>query len=280
LDDLPLGLIDQGRSPYRVYYEDFRERFADGQAELSGWQSDNLGAGTAATVVRLGADESMLINAGTTADEGQQIQFKIPAVGTALTSTHRVLPEFDSTATLMDNREIFFQTRFGIRAATAASNNCKWAIGIFTDDDELIAPLTGLPAVAAGGGFGFFQGEDGAVTAASTEAAIVAAGTALVPAVDLTALTTDATTEWHTCAARCRVIDADAGTGQTDFWWDGTHRLTLTTVPFDSTESYSMAFAICNGPAVVNVADMYVDYLITGITRPGLTYPYTDGTVY
>lgn len=280
LEDLPLGLVDQGRSPYRVYYEDFRERFVDNQAELSGWQSDDLGSGTANSAVRVGADEALLLNAGSTADEGIQIQFKLPAVGTALTSTHRVLPEFTSTTTLMDNREIFFQTRFGIQTVTAATNDSKWAIGIFADDDELIAPLTGLPAVAAGGGFGFFQGEDGVVTAASTEAAITAAGTALDPAVDLTALTTDATTEWHTCAARVRVIDADAGTGRADFWWDGRHRLALTTVPFDSTELYSMAFAICNGPATVNLADMFVDYVITGITRPGLTWPYTDGTIY
>jgi hypothetical protein len=242
-----------------------------------GWQQNDIGSASGASELVIGADLGLHVNPGTAADEGTQLQFKIPSTAASLGSTHRVLPEFISTATLMDNREIFFQVRLGEVATTAASNNNKWMLGIMTDDDAWLNATSGVPAIAAGGGFGFHKGEAGAITGVSTEAAITAAGTAMSPAVNHLALDADATIEWHTYGARCRVIDADAGTGQTDFWVDGTHRLTLTTVPFDSTEVYSFGVAVANGPATVNVTDLYLDYILTGISRPGLTWPYNTG---
>lgn len=284
LEDVSRGFVDNYLSPYKVWVEDFKERFADAQLATVGWQVDDIGTPTAPSEVNAGgvalADRSMLLNPGTAADTGTQIQFKIPSTAASLTSTHNVLPEITSTTTLFDNQEIFFQTRVGHISATAATSNNKWLIGIFTDDDSLISATTNLPTVAAGGGFGFYKSEVGPVTGVSTEAAITAVGTAMVPAVDHVALATDAVAEWHTYAARCRMIDASAGTGRCDFWVDGRHRLALTTVPFDSTELYSFAIAIANGPTTVVVSDMLVDYIITGITRPGLTWPYTDGTIY
>ncbi|GAH14548.1 unnamed protein product, partial [marine sediment metagenome] len=67
-----------------------------------------------------------------------------------------------------------------------------------------------------------------------------------------------------------------AGTGRSDFWYDGQHVGTLNTVPFDAAEVYSFSIAGVNGPA--QVADLSIDYILTGITRPGLTWPYRRTT--
>ena len=44
----------------------------------------------------------------------------------------------------------------------------------------------------------------------------------------------------------------------------------------DSTEGYSIAFEYLNGAAGFNM-DMAVDYVVSGLTRPGLTFPYSTG---
>ena len=74
------------------------------------------------------------------------------------------------------------------------------------------------------------------------------------------------------------MIDASAGTGFADFWYDGVHSLRLATVPFDATDTLAFTFAYANGP--VQIQDFQIDYILTGITRPGLTWPYDDGTIY
>jgi len=277
-DDLPLGAVDNARSPYKVYYEDFAEQAADAQVETMGFTVTAINTPTAATETILGANRALLINPGTKADSGSELQFNIPSTAASLGSTFKILPEFVQTATLMDNQEIFFQVRMATQSDSATDNDAKWLLGFFVNDTTLMNSASGVPSVAAGGGFGFHKGELGAVTAVSTEAAITAAGTALSPARTEVALGAANTNVWHTYAARCRVIDASAGTGQTDFWYDGVYSGSLSTVPFDATDTSSFTIGVLNGPA--QVADLHIDYILTGITRPGLTWPYTDGTIY
>ena len=277
-DDLPLGAIDNARSPYKIYYEDFQEDAVDAQLETQGWTVTAINTPTAASEVVLGANRALLLDPGSKVDSGSEIQFNIPATAASVSGTHRVIPEIIQTATLFDNQEIFFQVRMGTASNLATANDGKWLLGYFVNDTDLLSSTTGLPTVDAGGGFGFHKGETGAVTALSTEAAITAAGTALSPAVTELALVTNDVLEWHTYAARCRVIDASAGTGQTDFWYDGVYSGSLATVPFDATDTSSFTIAYLNGP--VQIQDYHIDYILTGITRPGLTWPYTDGTIY
>jgi len=278
LEDAPLGIIDRARSPYKVWYEDFSEQSADAQIETMGFTVTAINTPTAATEVILGADRGLFINPGSKADSGSELQFNIPSTAASLGSTFKIIPEIVSTATLMDNQEIFFQVRMATRSDSATDNDCKWILGWFTNDTTLMNSGTGVPSVAAGGGFGFVKAEAGGVTAVSTSDAITAAGTALSPARTEVALGATATDVWHTYAARMRVIDASAKTGVTDFWYDGKHALTLGTVSMDSTETYAFTVGVHNGPA--QIADLTIDYILTGITRPGLTWPYTDGTIY
>ncbi len=277
LDDVPRAVVDNAVSPYKVYYEDFKEQFAQ-HAEMTdaGWKVDDLGGANSSTII-MGSKHALEIDCTDTDDDGIQIQFNIPHASDALVSTHQIIPEFVSTTTAMDGREMFFQVRMATDSSSAVLNDCKYLMGIFEENTAILTVAGGLPAVDAGGGFGFHKGEGGAVTALSTNAAITTAGTALVPAVSELADTANQF-NWHTYAARCRIIDASAGTGVTDFWYDGVHRGRISgTQPFDSTETYSFTFAAANA---TEDTDFQIDYILTGITRPGLTFPYTNGVIY
>jgi hypothetical protein len=269
--------VDNALSPYKVYYEDFAEQAADAQIETMGFTVTDINTPTSPQETITGANRALFLNPGSKVDSGIELQFNIPSTGASLGSTFKILPEFLQTDTLMDGQEIFFQTRIGSVSNSAADNDSKYLLGFFVNDATLLGHLTGLPTVAAGGGFGFFKGEDGAVTCVSTNAAITAAGTAMVPAVSELVMTVNVP-NWHTYAARCRVIDASAGTGVTDFWYDNIHRLRLATIPFDATDTHSFTMALLNGPT--QIADWHVDYVLTGWTRPGLTWPYTNGVIY
>ena len=202
------------------------------------------------------------------------MQFNIANASDALITTHQVIPSFTSTATLMDNREMFFQVRMGTSSASATLNDCKYLMGIFENKAVILTVAGGLPAVDAGGGFGFHKGEGGAVTLLSTNAAITTAGQACVPAVSELADTVTVF-NYHTYSARCRIVDASAGTGKTDFWYDGQFVGTITdTQPFDSTETYEFVFACANA---TQATDFRIDYILSGISRPGLTWPYNTG---
>jgi hypothetical protein len=174
----------------------------------------------------------------------------------------------------MDNRSMIWASRIGIRT-DATLWTAKMLVGWFTVDTSLLVNTDGLPSVAAGGGSGFHMGEDGAMSMLSTNAAIVAAGTACSPAVDYgTAadLTANEFT-WIELGLRTTWTDASAGTGSTEFFVDGVSRGTITdTMPMDSTEAYCSTFAIVNGPTGTGeIADLAVDWIYTAVTRPGLT---------
>jgi hypothetical protein len=274
--------VDGIASPYKVWYEDFREPKLDGQFGLSGWTVTDTGGGSPTEVVGIDGSLAAVLDLSATADDGVELQFDIVPAAAATGDGHQIMPEITAAGdAVLDGKEIFFQTRMATNADSATANDCKWLVGIFVKDTSLLSTTTGLPTVADEGGFGFHKGEGGAVTMLSTSAAIIAAGTACVPAVSELAQTAS-TDVWHTIAARCRLIDASAGTGVTDFWYDGIHRGRIEdTQPFDDDGVYSFSIAACNGPASPGtVADIKFDYILTGMTRPGLTWPYTDGTIY
>lgn len=277
LEEVPHAVTDLANSAYKVWYEEFGEQAADAQIETMGFTVTDKNTATAASETILGANRALFLNPGTKADSGSELQFNIAGTAGSLGSTFKIMPEFTQTTTLMDGQEIFFQTRIGSVSNSATDNDSKYILGFFVNDADLLDDATGVPGVPAGGGFGFVKAELGGVTCVSTNAAITAAGTAMSPAVSELAMTVTVP-NWHTYAARCRVVDASAGTGFTDFWYDGKHRLRLATIPFDATDQHSFTIGLINGPA--QLADMHIDYILTGITRPGLTWPYSNGVIY
>ncbi len=277
-----VGGMEALRSPYKIYIEDWTVVCADGELAARGAVVTDISSPTSPTEVITGAEGYLLLNPGTSVDDGIEVQFTTAPSGATTASPATKLPNVISTATLMDNREIWFQTRVGFQTDAALNFDGHVIIGWVTEDTTLITNTTGVPIIADGGGFGFYiNGDDGDPTAVnmipfSDPAAITAAPTltsgVIVPdlVVDLTAANEFF---WYTLGAKMRVVDADASTGVTDFYVNG--RLVQSIVDstcMDSTQTYGMTYAVQNGP--IDTIDVAVDYTAVGITRPGLTYPY------
>ena len=278
LDDSPRGPADLAHSAYQIHYESFNESFVDGGFVGAGWTLTDINSATTPTEVVDPETGYLLLNPGTKDDSGSAVQkILLPSQGTFVVPSHDVLGPITATATLMDGREIFFQTRVGVMSATTAWD-AKALIGWYITDTTLLATAGGLPTVGAGGGFGFHIGEDGIISTHCTDAAITTAGTASTK--DVSTVVANTVT-WFTLGARMRVIDASAGTGFCDFFIDGNHvnRIGDTMCMDTNAEEFSYTMSIVNGDNT-NDHDLVVDYILTGITRPGLTWPYDDGTIY
>jgi len=275
LEDAPLAAIDRVRSVYKVFVENFDYPIASAATLAgSGCTATDINTPTSPTYAVTGAAPYLLINPGSKADSGVELQW-VAAVSQAtyITPAQRFLPPVVSTATLMDTRELFWFTRVGFMSDTTAWDG-KALLGWFTTDTTLMTNTTGVPSVATGGGLGFHIGETGSLTYLGAQTAITAAGTDT--GTSILALDTAATFQWYNLGFRCRWVDASAGTGVADFYVNGANVGSITTdLPMASTQTYGTTFAIQNGPA--RASDMAVDYVVMGITRAGLTYPYTGG---
>ena len=281
-DDAALATVDAVRSPYQLQVEDFDYPFADGELAASGWTLTNIGSASSPTEVVDAATGYLLLNPGDGDDDGSQI-----AYNTAPTGADTAVPELKllgpitSTATLMDSREMIMYFRVGF---STGGDSAGWAAKacfgwIESTDTALMNPADGELTIAAGGGTGFHVAEDGTLGVFSTNAAVTSSTDTVVNvATDIAAVDNAANTfVWYTLGFRTRWIDASAGTGKTDFYVNGRKSATITdTMPMDSTEAYAITFEYLNGAAGYNM-DMAVDYIVSGLTRPGLTYPYSTG---
>jgi hypothetical protein len=271
---IQIAAIQGTQGPWKIWVEEFDTALADGELDGCGWDVNDI---TAAGTESIAApNHYLLLDPSATDDAIKECQFEATASGGAVNRLHKVMPAWTNTATLWDSRSLFFETRVGYYSDTTAWDG-KALIGFFVAEDTIMVALDGLPAVPAGGGFGFHVGEDGAVGYLNTDAAITTAGTALSNSASwITAVV--ATPTWHTLGARIDITDASEKTGTTYFYYDGVLVDTVvntTAQPFDATENYAFTICIGNGPARDN--DLVVDYLITGCTRQGLTTGATSG---
>ena len=91
LDDCPRGIVDGIASPYKVWYEDFRENKLDGQFILSGWTVSDVG-GSPTEEVLLADHSAAAIKFGGSADQGVELQFDIvPERYAPLNQLHEVV---------------------------------------------------------------------------------------------------------------------------------------------------------------------------------------------
>jgi hypothetical protein len=277
--DAPLGIVDKARSPFKIYDEHFTTDAADGDLALRGATVTAINTPTAATEVVTSETGFLLINPGSKADSGTEVQFDVVANGTAANDVApwNLPPLITSTATLMDAREMFFYSRLALTSDSTAFDG-HFIFGWFVKDTSLMTNTTGVPSVATGGGFGFHMSEDGILRRLGSEDAITANGTAVGNGkYDLDSVTA-AADNWLTLGARARWVDASAATGQIDYYVNGALVATqVDSLPMDSTETFALTAGIHNGPA--NVVDLKMDNLIFGISRPGLSYPYDASSV-
>jgi len=277
-DDAALATVDAVRSPYQLQVEEFDYPFVDGILAGSGFTVTDISSASSPTEVVDAATGYLLLNPGDGDDDGTQVAYNAaPSGATTANPELKLLGPITSTATLMDSREMIMYFRVGFSSETTTWG-AKACFGWITTDTAFMTPGTGVLDIAAGGGTGFHVGEDGVLGVFSTNAAITSSTDTGVNVLTDIAAVTAGDFVWYTLGFRTRWIDASAGTGKTDFYVNGRRSATITdTMPMDSTEAYSIAFEYLNGAAGFNM-DMAVDYVVSGLSRPGLTYPYGTGT--
>lgn len=276
LRDVPLAATEAVRSPYKVAVENFEVATADGSIALGGATLTDVGTAVAETVTVGGVDPIFAIYAGTSADTGVNVQFNAaPNAATTVSPTWKTIGPRTETATSMDNKELFFETRVGFASDTTAWDG-KACFGWIVTDTGLMTPTTGALDIAAGGGIGFHVAEDGTLGYFSDAGAITTSTATGINVLTDLSLEAAGAYKWYTFGARQLVTDASAATGSTEFYINGRKIATVV----DSTVAtaaavYSMTFECANGPA----RDSYlgVDYIVSGVTRSGLARPYSSG---
>jgi len=276
-DDVSLGAVDSARSPYKVWTDNFDVQAADGQLVKMGATLTDLNSATSAGESISGQNPYLLINPGTKSDAGSSVQFNAAPATDLAGAPFRSAGPIVSTASLMDGREFFFYTRVGFASDTTAWDG-KAIVGWIVDDTTPLATATGALTIGTGGGVGFAVAETGELSYFTSGGAVTTSTDTATNVLTDTADADDAGAYvWYTLGTRTRFVDASAGTGVTDFYVDGRNVATVAdSVTMPSTQTYSMTYTICNGPA--RDSDLAVDYCITGITRSGLTFPYSTGT--
>ncbi len=267
------------RSPYQMHFEDFNNPIRTGAFEASGWTHSIIGAGTGADEIVDAETGYLLLHPGSVDDGGFSLAYNVAADAvTTATPPLNLLGEIDCTATLMDSRELMFNYRVGFSSESAAWQG-KALFGWITDDIACMAPATGVPTLKAEGGIGFHIGETGVLGVFSQTATLTAAPTNVTGTnvLDDIALVSAEAFVWYNLGFRTRWGDAGTGIGHTDFFVNGRLTNTITNgLPMDGTGTYSTRFEVINGPAGKEI-DIAIDSIASGITRPGLTWPYDTG---
>ena len=278
-EDVPVAAFEQTRTPYQLQVEEFDYPFADGVLAASGFTLTDIGSASSPSEVVDAATGYLLLNPGAGDDDGSQIAYNTAPTGATTANPElKLLGPITSTATLMDNREMIMKFRVGFSSETTTWQGKACFGWIESTDTALMDPADGALTIAAGGGPGFHVGEDGVLGVFSTNAAVTSSTATGTNVLTDIAGVTAGDFVWYTLGFRTRWIDASAGTGHTDFYVNGKKTNTITdTMPMDSTEAYAITFEYLNGPAGFNM-DMAVDYVISGLSRPGITYPYDAGT--
>lgn len=268
-EDLPLGVVDAVRSPFKVYVENFDTIIADATAFAELGATVTAVGAVAANTLANTAGLRLAINPGTAADTGYEIQFNTASSqATYVNNRFRVLPLIAAgSGSMPAGREIVFFARAGF-VSNATSWDGKALLGWFVDDTALLSPTTGLPTVAAGGGVGFHIGEDGVISYVCNDAAITAAGTTITSLGTLTANSN----KWLDFGFRMKVTEFSSQTGNVDFYFGpagSIQKVASTrqsgTLPITNATNYSTSIACLNGPT--NLSDLSIESLITAQTK-------------
>jgi hypothetical protein len=270
----PFEKVNEARRDYRVWVEEFYYDIADNNMQSIGATVSDTNTPTAPSESVSKEDGYLLINPGTLEDSGTQLQFNAAVNdGAYVASAPKTCGPLTSTTTLMDTRSLFFDARIGLRT-TATTWDSKCIVGWCSDDSELLNQTSGEPAIDVDGGMGFHVGEDGAFSFFGSNGAVTSSTTILGSRATNIAsgVLTANTFSWYRIGLLARWIDAGTGTGTMEFFVNGRKAGQITDdLPMQGTDTYSMSFAIANGPATVVPSDLAVDYVISGYTRPGMT---------
>lgn len=276
LEDVQLAAGDRARGPYKVHVENFDVQVASGAAALTtamGVTVSDINTATAPAQSITGANGYLLIDPGTKAASGTEIQFGLVPDGTTVPTFSTVGPMI-STSTLMVGRELVWYSRVGLR-----SNATTWdghaLLGWWTADTSLMDNTNGNPTVATGGGIGFHIGESGLIRVYCATTAFTSASTS--PAVESTGITlgtgsyafTANQFRWFTFGFRAQWSSTSSAIGNARFYIDDRQVAVISrtsAMAMTSTQAYSVTYGIHNGPALLS--DLAVSQIVTAVTRP------------
>jgi hypothetical protein len=286
--DMPLSVVERSRSPYKIFYENFETQLAGGtkgaNLGLSGCTITEKGTATAAQASISGVLNYLDLYAGSAVDTGQEFQFILaPNALTTISPDLHLLGPITTTGTYMDGKELFWEARVGIQCDTSADWTGSFLAGWCVTDTDLIEETTGALQIAAGGGFGFYASGDvptGELGFFSSAGAISAGSLTNVQGINVVTDVAAAgvgVIKWYKLGARMRILDASASTGVVDFYVNDKKVGTLNDqcCMDANAEVFSLTFASINGPGTDDM-HVIVDYIMSGITRDGLTYPYEN----
>jgi len=268
-EDVSADIFSYTQSNWVVCIDDFWYDIADiATMETLGWTETAVGTAASRTNIVNKEARYLLINGDTVADEGSSLQANAAVSAAATGPAFKSIGPLTSTTTLMDGQGILFEARINLLNAVGTFNS-KFVIGWAVTDTAMMTASTGAVALATGGGIIFHAGEDGNLmfgTQSTSTYAEVDTG------VDIATSTSFANANWLRLGFKAVWIDASASTGYVHYYVNGIRKGTIVNaLPMTSTETYSVSIELVNGPATANQVDMAVDYIVTGITRPGVT---------
>ncbi len=293
-EGVALGFVDRIRSPYQSFIETFEGVQSDVDFAAVGWTVTAVTGATGAPsiVYNQGTASALIVNAGTTADEGYNLQFNAAPAATGLSAPERLMPSMASTATRMTGRELIWSTRIAFALGNGTTFDSKAFLGIAVADTALLSPTDGTLDLATGGGIGFhINGDTGgdngvglirAVMQGTTVATSTSTGVSVTGVGFPANYATATAINWIDLGFRARWTGT--GTGVVDFYVNGRKAVSYNgatvPLPFQSTQSYANSIFLANGPATADQVDMAVNYMFNAVTYPGIVYPYTtDGPV-
>ena len=259
---------------YVVRYEDFSDEVTSAtDLGTMGWVATDIGTSSFATTVEH-ANNYLLLDCGATADKGVELQLLTDTTATHTNRPHKSIGPMTSTATLMDNREMFFFTRVGFAGIDAAWTS-KFLIGWCVTDTSLLSPTTGATSITTGGGLFFHYGETADVQFGAQRKDASASTTSVGTALGGDSFAdTSVIGQWIELGFHAVWSDAsdDADNGTVNAYVNGALVATDdNNLPMASTQTYGLSIAAINSPATSNQLDVGVDYVIHGISRPGIT---------
>lgn len=275
-DDVPFKEWSELRSRWKLRLEDFDEDMASiAVANQIGWTETAVGVAAGRTMVVDKENGFLNVDADTVANEGTNAQLLgTPSQVTYTNTNHKSIGPITSTTTLMANRSLLFECRINFLQAVGTAWTNKLVIGWMTTDTALMGAVGGslIGTIATGGGLFFHIMPAGVVSFGTQKAAFGTLAEVNTSVSVGTLSTTYLPANWLTLGFKA-VWGPDptaTNNGYTDFYINNIFRGRVAGQnPMTSTQTYAVTYELINGAAAAPQVDMAIDYILTGITRPG-----------
>lgn len=273
LENLPVDVLSNYLSPYQAWYEDFGDVVQNiAGLELMGWAETAINTPTASTIVVNTNTNCLVLNAGTKAGSGTEIQFISAPSASSIVGPHNIFGPHTLGDTQLDDAELVLASTIGFNYTGAFDGH--WLFGWCVTDTAIVDNTDGTLALATGGGVGFLCGETGAITGFSQNGTTVTSTATLasMPA-GVTPANGQPGAGFREFGIRMKYRDASAATGHVEFYIDG--RLVGTLVDNlpspDGILTFGTSYVAHNGPTAALAFDLVINDILSAQTKTGTT---------